>query len=110
MHIYVVLAQMLPKFGNGSVRVFHHQMEGVAENGGVEHAGSGLQGLDGRSERIAFNQQQLAFHRLVLEFRGCAQGDHLAAKDQRQAIAVFRFFHVVRGDEDCDTIRRHAMN
>ena len=39
-----------------------------------------------------------------------AEGDHFTAKNEGEAIAVFSFFHVVRGDKDGDAVFGHMVN
>src|SRR5690349_24244076 len=45
----------------------------------------------------------------MLEFRGRPQRNHLSAKDQRQAITIFRFFHIVSGHKNRDTFAGHFV-
>ena len=46
----------------------------------------------------------------ALELGRRAERNHLAAKDERQPIAVLGLFHVVRGDEDGDALGGHLVN
>ena len=69
-----------------------------------------MQSLDGAAQRLALDQEQFAFHRVALQLRGRAERDNLAAKDERQAVAVLGLLHVMRGDKDGDALLRHLVN
>ena len=55
-------------------------------------------------------RSKLALHRIPLQFRRRAQRDNLSAKDQRQAVAVFRLLHVMGSYKDSNSLLGHLMN
>ena len=81
-------------------QVVHVHVQPGAEYGHVQHAWLAFQGAHGSQQIGSFELQQLVRVQIPLERVRHAQGDQLAAINQRQAMAVFRFVHVVRGDQN----------
>ena len=90
--------------------VGYDQMQRIAEDGDVANTVETAHAFDRVAKPLAFEQQQRALDRTQLEFGRRAQRDQFAAVHQRQAIAVFGFVHVVRGDEDGDAVAAHPLN
>src|ERR1019366_10306575 len=72
--------------------------------------GSRLKQVQCRAERLAFDQQKLAFHVMALQLCGCAHRYNAPAIEEYQTVAVFGFVHIVRRDEYRDPFSDHVVN
>ncbi len=91
-------------------RVVDDDVERRAERRDVARARRVRERLEHRAGVVALDQQDLAADRAALELRRAAERDETAAVDQRDAIAVLGFVHVVRGDDDGDAALRERID
>src|ERR1022692_1056529 len=105
-----MVGKILLKFRHRSLCVIYNQMQSIAEDSSIHNIRSGLQEFDCFAKRIALNQEQLTFHAVAFQLRRRSQGHDLAAKDQREAVTIFCFFHVMRSDKDSDAFTGHLVN
>jgi hypothetical protein len=68
MHRDAMIGQALLHFRDRCLGLPHDQMQGIAEDGRVEHRRSGLQSLYRRAQGRALYQKQLAAHGSLFEF------------------------------------------
>ena len=103
-------AKIFSMRGMAAAAFSHHQVQRVAEDRRIHHAGRRLQRLHRLAQRLALDQQQFALHRVALQLRRRAQRDDLAAKNQRQSVAVLGLLHVMRSYKNGNALLGHLMN
>ena len=67
---HATLAEILFHFRSCLLCLFDDEVKGTAEDSSVKDHRSRLQCFDGRTQGLAFDQEQLTFHRFLLKLRG----------------------------------------
>ena len=99
-----LLGQISRQLGEAALGVADEDVDGIAEDGSIEHSRRLLQRRQRRSEHFAFEQEKLAAERRALEFVRTADGDDPALIDQGGAMAIFGLVHVMGRDQHGDAV------
>ena len=95
---------------SGVLSVAQQHVQAVAENRRLDHARHLAQRGQSRAQRCGLQFEQRAAQMPAAQRPGAAHRHQPPGIDQRDAVAIFRLVHVVRGDQDRHAIRRERMD